>query len=29
MMHFADGVMGMEDLRAIFDEIDTHHTKYT
>ncbi|XP_041376232.1 N-terminal EF-hand calcium-binding protein 1-like isoform X2 [Gigantopelta aegis] len=26
VMHFADGVMGKEELKAIFDEIDTHNT---
>jgi len=24
---FADGVMGKEELRSLFDEIDTHKTK--
>ena len=24
---FADGVMGKEELRTLFDEIDTHNTK--
>ena len=25
--YFADGVMGKEELQALFDEIDTHNTQ--
>lgn len=25
--YFADGVMGKEELQALFNEIDTHNTK--
>ena len=26
--YFADGVMGKEELQALFNEIDTHNTKW-
>ena len=26
--YFADGVMGKEELQALFDEIDTHNTQW-